>query len=382
MSKEPAIPKFKLTPDCGEKIREVALCIISRYFSAENRSKLVPIANLLQSFDADTKVRLLVDTLSEASARRFLIECQPRCEVEIVPTAPGWAEDRPRNCLRDIFIQDKLSMATELLSGKDVMLRSSSSIHFGALYGDWLDRTHQYDKFDYHYWPDGGDCLVGDSFWIVNTAIYLDKRIERMDLYDGLLRSMDQRMLHYHGFTKIRLDSQATPPVGKVLRPVSDLYHLDLILAVTGCRAAERPEKDILMLARPLDAGEQAVKDAIPRNWLDDHAWEYSSFWLAGAAHEMKRELENENFSVLPTPMPAIGNRWYTYNNVLVENSPRPRVWLPQFGDEEEWLMKYDDAAVTAWQSLGFEVKRIYGWSALLKEGGAVRCAAKVLRRS
>ena len=34
------------------------------------------------------------------------------------------------------------------------------------------------------------------------------------------------------------------------------------------------------------------------------------------------------------------------------------------------------------WESLGFEVKRIYGWSALLREGGAVRCAAKVLRRA
>ena len=66
-----------------------------------------------------------------------------------------------------------------------------------------------------------------------------------------------------------------------------------------------------------------------------------------------------------------------TYSNVLLEVDQGSRlVYLPQYG-----LEKLDRYAVSVWQSLGFEVIPIAGFSTSAMYGGAMRCCTKVLQR-
>ena len=66
-----------------------------------------------------------------------------------------------------------------------------------------------------------------------------------------------------------------------------------------------------------------------------------------------------------------------TYNNVLVENkNGRPIVYLPQYG-----FPVLDAAGAQGWKRLGFDVKRIAGFSTSAMYGGSLRCCTKVLLR-
>ncbi len=66
-----------------------------------------------------------------------------------------------------------------------------------------------------------------------------------------------------------------------------------------------------------------------------------------------------------------------TYNNVLVENkNGRPVVYLPQYG-----FPVLDAAGAQGWKRLGFDVKRIAGFSTSAMYGGSLRCCTKVLLR-
>lgn len=59
----------------------------------------------------------------------------------------------------------------------------------------------------------------------------------------------------------------------------------------------------------------------------------------------------------------------------------KPLVFMPTFGGEEPAMQPFDDLNAEIWSSLGFEVVRVGGWSALAIGGGALRCASKVLKR-
>jgi len=67
-----------------------------------------------------------------------------------------------------------------------------------------------------------------------------------------------------------------------------------------------------------------------------------------------------------------------TYNNVLVETrADRKFVYLPQYG-----LDALDRAARERWQTMGYDVIPIRGFTTSALYGGALRCSVKVLSRS
>lgn len=67
-----------------------------------------------------------------------------------------------------------------------------------------------------------------------------------------------------------------------------------------------------------------------------------------------------------------------TYNNVLTEHTDDGDVvYVPQYG----WPA-FDDAARDVWQTLGYQVVPIPGFSASAIYGGALRCTTKVLERT
>lgn len=67
-----------------------------------------------------------------------------------------------------------------------------------------------------------------------------------------------------------------------------------------------------------------------------------------------------------------------TYNNVILETRGAQRVvYLPQYGFEA-----MDRAARELWQSLGYEVTPVAGFTTSALYGGALRCSVKVLARA
>jgi len=73
----------------------------------------------------------------------------------------------------------------------------------------------------------------------------------------------------------------------------------------------------------------------------------------------------------------AIRYPFLSYSNVLVEKRENQSVvYLPQYG-----FKKLDNAAVQTWESLGYHVKPVPGFSTSSMYGGGLRCCTKVLLR-
>lgn len=77
-------------------------------------------------------------------------------------------------------------------------------------------------------------------------------------------------------------------------------------------------------------------------------------------------------------PTSSIGFPTLTYNNVLTETHRTGRtVYLPQYG----WSA-FDEAARSAWSTLGYEVRPIDQPVRIAMAGGSLRCCVKVVRRA
>ncbi|MGI9443425.1 MAG: hypothetical protein ACR2N1_13215 [Rubripirellula sp.] len=73
----------------------------------------------------------------------------------------------------------------------------------------------------------------------------------------------------------------------------------------------------------------------------------------------------------------AVRYPFLSYSNVLVEKrESQSVVYLPQYG-----FKRLDDAAVQTWNSLGYTVKPVPGFSTSSMYGGGLRCCTKVLLR-
>ena len=196
----------------------------------------------------------------------------------------------------------------------------------------------------------GGNSLVGQDFRIVGIGAILAQagrdtpaRIARAVASH---RALDRRRMYVYGHGEGPLPDDQDP------------FHLDLALALTGCRT--RRGEPIVLLAKP-------------------------SRWAAALESTAER-LSAEGFYVLRNKVPVLGSAMAGYNNVLVENAPRrgarrPLVMIPGFGGRSRSLVAYDEATTELWALLGFAVRRVPGWAPFSFAGGALRCAAKVLRR-
>ena len=158
-------------------------------------------------------------------------------------------------------------------------------------------------------------------------------------------KAFDDRPLHIYGH---REGLMAT----KRGRLWQTPFHLDLALALTGCRTARG--EPIVLLGKPA--------------W-NDHG-------LDRAADRLRED----GFYVLRNRLPGRDMRLRYSNNVLIENAVRPGetaplVFVPTYG-------RADDARVLAvWKALGFSPRPIANWTFGLFPGGALRCASKVLKR-
>ena len=221
----------------------------------------------------------------------------------------------------------------------------------------------------------GGNTLTGPDFRLLGAlSVELTRRVgpHPMRAEEALARhqALDARPIHVFGFP---LPARPGAPVELRQQP----HHLDLVLSVTGLRQEGRP---LLLLADPRSSTDpQGPRTPGWAEQLD-----------ASAAR-----LEEAGFAVMRNPAPYVAHPRFSpnpnlraYNNVQLENAPRrdlgrtrPLIWLPQFGDLEPDLAPFDRANGDIWAGLGFEPMPVPGWSALVRAGGALRCASKVLSR-
>lgn len=122
-----------------------------------------------------------------------------------------------------------------------------------------------------------------------------------------------------------------------------------------------------------------------------------ASLQIAPALDRIARQLSRAGYSVvrIPALIPDQGSTpqddagqgtndaskrypFLSYSNVLVEmRHNQPLVYLPHYGFEA-----MDQAALRAWDELGFQVKPVPGFATSAMYGGGLRCCTKVLLRN
>jgi hypothetical protein len=355
---------LRLVPDCGGLIRSLAITLPPFLFAASQAGKRQALQNLAQSLTAGTELILLVETGFEAATREWVSTQRLRCSYRILAHVPAGAM-----CDADLWTQDTFLAAED--DGLPQLLPLHQTDHPGQ-HARWLAAAGYAEAAAPPLHLAGGNHLTGPDFRLVGAQSVLQSASaggwgEALARHEGL----DARHLHVFGFPLLQ---RGHPPA---LAQQPD--HLDLVLTVTGITApAGQP---LLLLADPR-IGCDPDGPPVP-GWSDQLD--------ASAAR-----LTADGFAVIRNKVPYLAHPLHApnptlraYNNVILENdirhelgNGRPLVWLPHFGDHEPDLEPFDRMARRVWEDLGFAPIPVHGWSAMLRAGGALRCAGKVLRRA
>lgn len=358
----------QLVPDCGGLIGEIAVTIPLRLLQGQPTAKGYALGRLIDAMPAGVVLFLMTE---DPGAELFLAwyrALTPACDVQMIAT--GAAQPILES---EMWTQDSWMAAEQ----------------DGALFLHQLQHTDRpgrqaawFADFRVTPWGQpqlhlaGGNTLTGPDFRLVGTqSLDLTQRIGPFPISAdealGRHAALDPRPLHIFGFP---LPKRGDAPID--LRQQPD--HLDLVVSLTGRRTPEgRP---ILLVADP----RKTLNPEGPRmeGWAEQIDASVTRLEVAGY-HIVRNKVPYVAHPVF-SPNPNLR----AYNNVIVENDiranlgkTRPLVWVPHFADLEAELAPYDSENRAIWEQLGFEVVPVYGWSALVRSGGAIRCASKVLKR-
>ncbi|HVY50166.1 MAG TPA: hypothetical protein VHA07_01255 [Devosia sp.] len=320
-----------LLMDYGGLIEAIAICNPD---GAANRALLRAHRNLLSQLPSETAVTILC----RAADREALSQWLQRIGATSVRLLPASAPLRSDA----IWIQDHLVVRQQGRRRSYLGIVSEHPYDSAR----WLGHDDGTPVETSRIRLSGGNLLVGRNFRILGAgSIEAEARGWTATRWRGALAryaALDPRPLHLYGYGP----DPASPPI------LQEPFHLDLALALTGCRT-ERDEP-IVLLARPART--------MPE--------------LDAAAERLRQS----GFCVLRNRVPVLSGSIVGYNNVLIENAlrpgaRRPLVFVPQFGFGE------DGAVLALWRVLGFEPRPVPGWAPFIFPGGALRCAAKILKR-
>ena len=354
-----------LVPDCGGLIEQLAVAMPAFLFTPKSEMKRRAFVALAEAMPAGSELLLMIEETAVGLAEPWAADLKLSCDFQIV-----LVQDTMRDV--DLWIQDPFLVAEH--DGVPLLLPLPDTDHAGQ-HAQWLTQTGCRLGPAPPLHLAGGNMLTGDRFRLVGaTSIENTLRIGDRPLTTEAAMArhaaLDARPIHIFGFT---LSCRGgTPSLAQ--QP----HHLDLVVSLTGVETADgRP---ILLVADP----RKTCDPDGPR--------------MEGWAEQLDASVERlteDGFAVHRNKVPYLAHPTYapnpmlrTYNNVIVENTvrtgqgkTRPLVWLPQFGDLEPELAPYDNANRLAWEALGFEIVPVLGWSALVRAGGAIRCASKILTR-
>jgi hypothetical protein len=357
----------RLVADCGGCIDAMAMTIPLRLLETAPM-KGAALGKLVEALPSQLTLFLMTDDPSAATFADWYHGLDRACDITLISVGA----DAPV-LESEIWSQDPWMAAEQ---GGQLRLHYLRHTDRPGRQAFWLSAHGQLTLDEPLLQMAGGNILTGPDFRILGTqSIELTRLIGQGPVsFDAALashRALDPRPLHVFGFP---LPSRSGAQVELRQQP----HHLDLVLSVTGRKTPDgRP---LLLLADPR---------AGPR--LDGPR-------LAGWAEQLDasaRRLEADGFAIIRNKVPYTAHpQWApnpalrAYNNVFLENDirhaqgrSRPLVWLPHFSDLEPDLEPFDRENRRVWEDLGFEPVPVYGWSALVRSGGAIRCASKVLRR-
>ncbi|MBK8158636.1 MAG: hypothetical protein IPK59_07660 [Rhodospirillaceae bacterium] len=322
-------------------------------------------AALAQAMPTGSRLLLLIEKTTIGLGEAWAAQLKLSCDLRVVPVQ-GTMRDV------DLWIQDPLLVAEH--NGLPLLLPLQDTDHAGQ-HAKWLTQAGCRLGLAPPLHLTGGNMLTGKNFRLVGaSSIENTKRIgDRPVTIEEALAghaALDARPVHVFGFN---LPRRGDKP-GLAQQP----HHLDLVVSLTGIDTAD---------------GRPVLFVADPRKTLDPDGPR-----MVGWAEQLDASVDRltaDGFAVLRNKVPYLPHPIYApnpmlraYNNVIVENDirfeqgkSRPLVWMPQFGDLEPELALYDSANRLAWEELGFESIPVYGWSAMTRAGGALRCASKVLTR-
>lgn len=155
------------------------------------------------------------------------------------------------------------------------------------------------------------------------------------------------------------------------------LFHIDLFMSI----ATDKEDREVILIGSPREA-RLAMGDG---QWPEKAGLEEHFESIAVALEELGFPVKR-----VPMPMFAVSDpkeavkqwRFAPYNNVLVQDAPTRKVWLPTFGSDQ-WpeARKSDERNIAAWSALGYEVVQIPDCTALAVSFGGLHCQLLVLER-
>ena len=415
--------KTNLQADIGHSISRLAIAMATEYFRPEHKSKREAYEMLAKNLFPD--MTLIV--LAEKQLRPQIEDWLKSIDISCKPVVAALAENGSfTNETGTAWIQDRFLCASRDQSRIHLIPSTNNDAEHGRLLAEFENiefENIEDNSASVHL--EGGDCLVGEEFWLVGAksvelTAALPGQLSALDKAEEKIAKVDGRPLHIVGYYPSdiedaweratwflsearaaaraeadQLDGLQQAESSPAKRPIpghqlfralkqgfshfsaprklyQPWHHIDLMVSVTG---ETRFGKPLLLVADPM----------MPPCPLEEESRSFSV--RLGAT--VKRLLE-AGFAVERNPAPYIRNkndpsssqRPRGYNNVLVQNKPNKIVWLPHFGDKEDELKDVDAANRKIWEDLGFEVVPVPGWSALARNKGALRCAVKVLSRT
>ena len=407
-----------LQSDTGGPIERIAIVLSSDFLQPSHAAKLYAYETLVQKLLPGSTLVVLTEIHLFQKVENWLSGLSLSCSSTIAAVAPEGTLTNRRGA---IWIQDRFLSAGQNENRKHLIPKTNAEGQHGQLLADY----ERIDTQDVQVHLDGGDCIVGEDFWLVGaksvekTALLM-QRPNDLGIAQNKIADIDRRALHVVGYHPTDIEgswqrlkwifgeahSLATMPIERNCQSQSDnpstaystflarfvsaafsqsfalksssrkLYqpwhHIDLMVSATGTRRSGKP---LLLVADPTMPPSPVL---------------HESRSFAVRLDAVAKRLSDNGFAVERNPAPYYKNTNEPhsrptprgYNNVLVQNIPSNIVWVPQFGDIESELTDVDLANCDIWASLGFQVIPVHGWSATATNQGALRCAAKVLTRS
>lgn len=323
-----------LLMDYGGPIEEIALC---NPVGLAHTALVRAHRNLLAALPPEVVVKLVCRPEDVTALERWLRRIG-RDNAELVPATGRIGPDA-------IWIQDPF-MVTRGARGRPGYISIVAEHDYD--YAGWLAAVDGRPVTRSRIGLTGGNMLVGRDFRLVGAdsitggPVASPKRSSR-----ALARhkALDDRPLYIYGHREGLIPAKR----GRLWQTP---FHIDLALALTGCRTVRG--EPIVLLGQPA--------------------------WRDHGLDRAAERLREDGFFVLRNRLPGKDMRLRYSNNVLVENVVRagetaPLVFVPTYG-------RADDTRVLAvWEALGFTPRLVGNWSFGLFPGGALRCASKVLKR-
>lgn len=420
----------RLMPDCGGPIKQLAVNVLPNGHPNAERDGLTTIGNLLRQLENDVCVIILTEEETRKEIEDWVSGLAVNFTWQVC--SPGV---KGKYQLNSYWLQDRFLVVGKALPGEFALIAGTLlqthlyprqaapiSVEAKILQSQWKSDLGIHIP---QFCPEGGGWLTGPLQSLVNTDVFSSglargpterilgafdtrRRLDFVGFYPSQWKAILQAAIaelkfgtqrrSVLGILEHRINNEFLWVILRTLLVVlskwnilkagdHSLAHLDMLMTVTGVTATTKngdktDRKPVIVFGMPLKS------TALPKDWCRNfkkYIPAKPNCVMQCLALELCDQLVELGYSVVKVPIPFLREPdaqefLRCYNNVILQNDPAI-VWLPQFADREPELLDFDIENVRIWQSLGFEVRKVPGFSVFYRKSGAIRCMTKVLER-